>query len=142
MHNYFVYDKEIIPIIGAQSYSTGDGLELSTRYGYDYSKAPQTLTHRKRNTALTATVQAVVTPSLCAENDVFMMDYVSRIENLSGKKVDFYWNGENIGSFVIQSVQFSCSADAVNVFSQISVSLSMTEGYVRRETLSSDVRTL
>mgnify|MGYP003301221604 CR=1 FL=1 len=141
MNNYFVLqDKSVLPLIGAVSYSTGDGLELSQRYGYDYSKKPQSLTHRKRNTALTATVQTSFNPVLCSENDVMMMDYISDLEHVCGQKVDFYWNKKAIGSFVIQSVQFSGATDAVQILSGMAVSFSMTEGYVRRENLETAVR--
>lgn len=143
MDNFFILDsKEVIPLIGAQSYSTGDGLELSQKYGYDYSKSPQSLTHRKRNTALTATIQATFNPVLCAESDIPMMDYISRLEHLTGKKIEFYWNRENVGSFVIQSVQFSGSVDTIQVFSQMAVSIAMTEGFIRRENLTTAVKTV
>lgn len=143
MHSYFVLnDKSVLPLIGAVSFSSGDGLELSQRYGYDYSKKPQSLTHRKRNTALTVTIQTSFNPLLCAENNIMMMDYISDLEHICGQKVDFYWNTQNMGSFVIQSVQFSGATDAVQILSGMAVSLSMTEGYVRRENLETAVKAL
>ena len=143
MHSYFVLsDKSVLPLIGTVSFSSGDGLELSQRYGYDYSKKPQSLTHRKRNTALTVTVQTSFNPVLCAENNIMMMDYISDLEHICGQKVDFYWNKQNVGSFVIQSVQFSGATDAVQILSGMAVSLSMTEGYVRRENLETAVKAL
>lgn len=135
-------DKSILPLIGAVSYSTGDGLELSQRYGYDYSKKPQSLTHRKRNTALTLTAQTAFNPVLCAENGLEMMDYISDLEHLCGQKVDLFWNKKNIGSFVVQSVQFSGNVDCVHIISQMAVSLAMTEGYVKRENIETVVKTL
>ena len=135
-------DKSILPLIGPVSYSTGDGLELSSRYGYDYSKKPQSLTHRKRNTALTLTAQIAFNPVLCIKNNVMMMDYISDLEHLCGQKIDLFWNKRNVGSFVVQSVQFSGSVDHISIISQMAVSLSMTEGFVRRENLTAIVKTL
>lgn len=141
MDNYFVLpNKEVMPLIGTISYSTGDGLDVSQRYGYDASHSSQGLTHRKRNTALTASIQLAFTPSLCIEHDKSMMDYIADLEHVCGQKVDFYWNREKRGSFVIQSVQFSGTIDCIQIFSQVTVSISMTEGFVRRETLNTAVR--
>lgn len=135
-------DKSILPLIGAVSYSTGDGLELTSRYGYDYSKKPQSLTYRKRNTALTLTAQIAFNPVLCTENNVSMTDYIADLEHLCGQKVDLYWNKRKVGSFVVQSVQFSGSVDHIQLLSQMAVSLSMVEGFVRRENLTTIVKTL
>lgn len=135
-------DKSIIPLIGAVSYSTGDGLELTSRYGYDYSKRPQSLTFRRRNTALTLTAQIAFNPVLCAENNLVMNDYISDLEHLCGEKVDLFWNKRNVGSFVVQSVQFSGSVDHISLISQMAVSLSMIEGFVKRENLTTIVNTL
>ena len=138
IHNYFVIDtqKTIVPIYGAVSFSTGDGLDLSSRYGYDYSKKPQSLIYRKRNTALTATVQMAFTPSFIIEKDKKPFDYIADLEESCGKKVDFYWNGQPVGSFVIQSIQFALTTDVYAGFSQCSVSISMTEAYKKRGNLA------
>lgn len=134
--------REILPIIGPVSFSTGDGLETSQRYGYDSSKKPQTLCYRRRNTALTATLQLAFTPTMCAERDVMMMDYIADLEQLCGNKSELYWNGVLQGSFVIQSVQFSGVCDNVQIFPQISVSIAMTEGYILRENRATEVKAL
>lgn len=143
MKNYIVLDDlSTIPILGGNTYSTGDGLELSQRYGYDASKRPQSLTHRKRNTALTATIQAGFTPKLCIDAGYQLFDYISELEDVCGKKVDIYWNGRFKGAFVILGVEFSASVDIYSIFPEMSVSLSMTEGFIKRETLQTAVSTL
>lgn len=142
MNSYIVIDSAVIPLIGANTYSTGDGLELSQRYGYDASKRPQSLTHRKRNTALTATIQIGFTPKLCIDAGYQLFDYISSLEDVCGKKADIYWNGRFKGSFVISGVEFSASVDIYSIFPEMSVSLSMTEGFIKRETLQTAVSTL
>lgn len=135
-------DLTVIPFIGANTLSTGDGLELSQRYGYDASKKPQSLVFRKRNTALTATIQIAFSPMLCQNEGYNVFEYISALENLCGQKIDLYWNKTQRGSFVIQSVDFSANVDVYSVFPEMAVSLSLTEGYVKRETLQTAVSTL
>lgn len=143
MKSYFILeDLTTFPLAGANTLSTGDGLELSQRYGYDASKKPQSLVFRKRNTALTATIQIAFNPLLCNENGYTILEYISELEDLCGKKVDVVWNGKERGSFIIQSVDFSANVDTYSIFPEMAVSIALTEGYVRRETLQTAVSTL
>lgn len=139
---YIQTESNKIPLIGANSFSSGDGLELSQRFGYDASKKPQSLTYRKRNTALTATIQSGFTPKECIEYGFRMYDYMSEIEYLCGQKVDLYWNEKLKGSFIVTSVDVAANVDTFSVFNQISISIALTEGYVRREPLQTAVSTL
>ena len=143
MKSYFILeDLTTLPLIGANTLSTGDGLELSQRYGYDASKKPQSLVFRKRNTALTATIQIAFNPLLCNEENYTIFEYISALEDVCGKKVDLFWNGKQRGAFVIQSVDFSANVDTYSIFPEMAVSIALTEGYVRRETLQTAVSTL
>lgn len=142
MNSYFQTETERLDIIGAVSLSTGDGLEMSERFGYDASKKPQALTYRKRNTALTATIQSAFTPNECINNGLMLFEYISNIEYMCGQKADLFWNGKHKGSFIITSVDVSATVDTFSILSQISISISLTEGYIRREPLQTAVSTL
>lgn len=142
MNSYFQTEAERFDIIGAVSLSTGDGLEMSERFGYDASRKPQALTYRKRNTALTATIQSAFTPNECINNGLMLFEYISSIEYMCGQKADLFWNGKHKGSFIITSVDVSATVDTFSILSQISISISLTEGYIRREPLQTAVSTL
>jgi hypothetical protein len=143
MRNYLIKsDSKELPLIGATTLSTGDGLETKQRYGYDYSKKPQSLIFRKRSTALNATIQLVFNNTLCTENSYGLMDYISELESVCGDKVTVYWNDENMGDFIVTQAQFSAQIDPLVIYPQISVSLAFTEGYVKHETLQTKVGTL
>lgn len=143
MLNYFIRkDDEILPIIGGVTLSTGDGLELSQRYGYDYSKTPQSLTYRRRNTALTASLQLAFNNKQCLEAKYGMMDYISELEEVCGERVTLVWNGVTFGDFVITQVQFSSQVDPMVIYPQMSVSVALTEGWVRRSNIYTGVGTL
>lgn len=126
---------ETIDLIGAVSLSTGDGLETTQRYKYDYSKSPVSVVYRRRNTALTATIQTVFNNALCMNNNISMMEYIARLESLAGHRVKLIWNDNEITTFIIQSVQIAGSVDCEDLFSQVQVSFSLTEGFVRHETV-------
>lgn len=143
MLNYFIRkDDEILPIIGGVTLSTGDGLEVSQRYGYDYSKTPQSLTYRRRNTALTASLQLAFNNKQCLDAKYGMMDYISELEEVCGERVTLVWNGVTFGDFVITQLQISSQVDPMVIFPQVSVSIALTEGWVRRSTIYSGVGTL
>lgn len=143
MRNYLIKsDSKELPLIGATTLSTGDGLETKQRYGYDYSKKPQSLVFRKRNTALNATIQLVFNNTLCTENSYGLMDYISELESVCGDKVTVYWNDENMGNFIVTQAQFSAQIDPLVIYPQMSVSLTFTEGYVKHENLQTKVGTL
>lgn len=143
MLNYFIRAKgEQLPLIGGVTLSTGDGLELSQRYGYDYSKTPQSLTYRRRNTALTASLQLAFNNSQCLDAKYGMMDYISELEEVCGERVTLVWNGVTFGDFVITQVQFSSQVDPMVIYPQMSVSVALTEGWVRHNTIYTGVGTL
>ena len=143
MQNYFVQNGVSIPIIGAVSLSTGDGLDLSQRFAYDYSKRPQSLVFRKRNTALTATIQQSFTNSMCVDNGfLHIFDYIDTIQDAVGELVGVYWQGKLASNFIIVSAQVSASIDAQSIIPAAAISLSLIEGFVRRETLYTAVKTL
>lgn len=144
MQNYMVLpDSKVLPLLGASSFSTGDGLDVSQRYGYDYSETPQSLVYRKRNTALTATIQMVYTNRMCVESGYLnILEYTDFIHNSVGDLVNLYWHGKQVGGFILLSAQFSSIVDHLIIFPEMSVSLSLTEGFVRHENLSTEVSTM
>ena len=143
MLNYFIRAKgEQLPLIGGITLSTGDGLEVSQRYGYDYSKTPQSLTYRRRNTALTASLQLAFNNKQCLDAKYGMMDYISELEEVCGERVTLVWNGVTFGDFVITQLQISSQVDPMVIFPQVSVSISLTEGWVRKSNIYTGVGTL
>ena len=143
MLNYFIRAKgEQLPLIGGITLSTGDGLEVSQRYSYDYSKKPQSLTYRRRNTALTASLQLAFTNSQCLDAEFGMMEYIAELEEVCGERVTLVWNGETFGDFIITQIQFSSQVDPMAIYPQMAVSIALTEEWVRRSTIYSGVGTL
>lgn len=143
MKNYLVdTNKKVLPLLGAQSFSTGDGLELSQRYSYDYSKSHQSLVFRRRNTALTASMQIQFTNRMCVEAGFMnILDYIDDLHDTTGRLFDLYWQARLVGRFIVISTQFSAVADAQQIFPAMAVSLAFTEGFIRRETLYTAVST-
>lgn len=144
INNYFILDSDVseFPLIGAISYSIGEGLETTQKYGHDYSKRPQSLVYRKKNTAKTVSIQLSFTPTYCMEFDKLPMDYVAQLEAITGQKVYFFWNRQQVGTFVVSQIQFSCTVDCYQLFDSMSVSLSLTEGYYKPKNLAETEKTL
>lgn len=135
-------DNTVIPLIGCLTYSTGDGLEVKQRYGYDYSHSPQSLVYRKRNTALTATIQLSFTNTQCLDYGLDIMQYVANLEQICSKRVRLVWGDKNYGEFIVTSVQFSSQVDPMVILPVVSVSLALTEGFVPKKTLYTKVGTM
>lgn len=131
-----------IDIIGESTLSTGDSLDVSSRYTYDYSRRPVSIVHRRRNTALTATLQMAFNGVSCVSAGVDMMQHISALDQLCGRRIRLLWSGLPIYTFVVKSVQISGSIDCNDIFQAAQVSLSLTEGFVRRETIYTKVSVL
>lgn len=149
MKNYIVIkktnkdiDEKTLELFEVVSFSTGDGLELSQRSAYDYSKHPQSLVFRRKNTALTATMRLQFDTNETSKRNIKLFDYISDLMDTTGRRCDLFYNGQNLGLFVIESIQFSGNCDATTAFNTMNVSIAFTEGFVRRETLYSEVSTL
>ena len=144
MRNYLIRESDSyqLPLIGGVTFSTGDGLETSQRYGYDYSKRPQSLVFRKRNTAFTASIQLTFNAQQCEEYEKELMGYIAELESICGERCAVFWNESDFGAFIITQVQFSAQCDPLSIFPSVSVSLSLTEGYKKHETLYAQVGTL
>ena len=144
MRNYLVKESDSyqLPLIGGITFSTGDGLETSQRYGYDYSKKPQSLVFRKRNTAFTASIQLTFNAQQCEEYDKELMGYIAELDGICGERCEMFWNEKDYGAFIITQVSFSAQCDPLSIFPQVSVSLALTEGYVKHSDLSVPVNTL
>ena len=133
----------MIPLIGALSMSTGDGLDLSQRFAYDYSKRPQSIVFRRKNTALTASVQLSFNNQMCIDNGfLHIFDYIDTMQSVVGDLVGLYWNRKKTSDFILISAQFAAPVDSQSIFPEMSISLSLTEGFVRRDTLYTAVNTL
>lgn len=142
MRDYLLRDRDILPLIGAVSFSTGDGLDTTQRYSYDYSRTAQGLVYRRRNTALTGSIQLVFNHRQCLDEGEDLMGYIAKLEDICGKKVTLYWNNETFGEFIVTQAQFSSQVDPLSIFPQMSVSLAIVEGYIHKETLFTLVGTM
>ena len=143
MEHYIVADggvNGILPIIGAVSLSTGDGLDTKQVYSYDYSQKPQGLVYRTRTTALTASLSMTFTEALCNRFGWSIYDYLDTLHGIAGKKVEVYWNQRKVEDFVVVGVSFSAATDTASLFSSVSVSLELTQGTIHREELVTDVK--
>lgn len=129
MRNGFVFQNENFEMTGATQLSMGGGLEVSQRFAYDYSKNPQSIAYRKRATARTGSVSMVFGKTQ-VEN---IFDEVAKLESLAGRVGAFYWNGREIGNFLIRSVQLSFAIDGVDIISSAQVGLEIQEGYIEKK---------
>ena len=134
MKNGIVVGDKEIEFIGDGSYSEGNGLEMSSRFTYDYSKKPQGITRRKREIAKTASVRFSFTSIECVQKikkNVF--DYTAILEQSVSNNCDLFWNGENRGKFAVISAQFSPVLDSVDIVSGCSVALTFTEAHISKK---------
>lgn len=139
MNKIIFQDSKELSLFQVVSFSTGDGLDLSQRYSYDASKKPQSITFRRKNTALTLSLRLAFDANLCAKNNTKLFDYISDISDTVGQRIDLFLNGQSKGNFVIENIQFSADCDALSAFNQVNVSFSLTEGFVRHEALNTMV---
>lgn len=131
MKNGFIFsDGNELEFIGAGQLNFGDGLELSQRFAYDCSKRPQSITFRKRTTARTGTINLAFTHSDVPNIFNAIADY----EAVCGRVADLYWNNQNRGKFLVKSVQFSPSIDAVDIISAVQIGIEIQEGYEPQKT--------
>ena len=130
-----------IDILGRSiTYSTGDSLEVKSRYSHDGTGQSQALTRRVRNTALTATIRWET--NHLSTGDISLFDYIAEIEGLCGRQIELTFNGRTYPKFIVRNVGVSCTTDAVDIFSSVALSMELVEGYVRREMPSTKVGTL
>lgn len=129
----YIDEQNQIEFVGAGQLSIGAGLQLDSRFAYDYSKKPQSITRRKKKTARTATVTMQVARNVLAP-DINLFEVVESFEGIAGQTGDLYWNEAREGSFCVRSVSFSFAVDAVDIISAVQVSLELTESYQKTET--------
>lgn len=130
MKNGFVFTDEPFEFTGATQMSIGAGLDLSQRFAYDYSKRAQSITFRKRSTAKTGSVQ--ITFNHTQVSNIF--DEISKYEEIAGQVGEFWWNGRNIGKYLIKSVQISLAIDGIDIISSVQIGLDIQEGYEKKTT--------
>ena len=137
MRNGFVFsDDSELEFTGAGQLNFGNGMELSQRFAYDCSKRPQSITFRKRPIAQTGTINLAFTHSDVANIFNAIADY----EAICGRVANLYWNGQDRGKFLIKSVQFSPSIDAIDIISAVQIGIEIQEGYEPKTTKKSKRR--
>ena len=130
-----------VEILGRSvTFSTGDSLEVKSTYSHDGTGQSQALTRRVRNTALTSTLRWET--DHLRTGDVSLFDYIAEIEGLCGKSVTLTFNGRTYPRSIVRNVGVSCTVDAVDIFSSVSLSLELVEGHVEKKTPATQVGTL
>lgn len=122
--------------------STGDSLEIDSRFSHDASKTSQTITRRRRNTALEATLRISVSFSELASDGVSIFDYIADVAALCKTRISLYWYGREYSGLLVKSVQITPEMDAVTVFSGVQIALSLVEGFVAKKTAEVKVKNL
>ena len=121
--------------------STGDSLDISSTYSTDGSKHSQAITRRVRNTALGASLKWTVTHRDLLEENGDLFNYVAEAEGLCGRIVQLTFDGQVFPKFIVKSVGFSATVDALNIYSQVSISVELNEGRVKKKTVFTEVNT-
>lgn len=128
MKNGFVFNDGETILTGTGQLSMGDGMDLSQRFAYDYSKRPQSIAFRKKDTAKTGSI-SIAFNRLEVDN---IFDEIARYEAMAGKVGLLFWNGRNLGKFMIISVQFSLAVDGIDIVSACSIGLEIKEGFEKK----------
>lgn len=111
---------------GVLTMSIGSGMTLDTRYGYDASRRPQSLTRRKRNAARTASLNITVGRS----ETVDLFSEIQKYEELAGTAGELFWDDNNYGLWCIKDISYSLAIDTTDIISSIQISINLGEGYV------------
>ncbi len=113
---------------GTLSMSIGSGMELDTRYGYDASKRPQSLTRRKRNAARTASLNITIVRTSVVD----LFSEIQKYEELAGATGDLFWADNNHGLWCIKDISYSLAIDTTDIISSIQISINLSEGYMEK----------
>lgn len=132
MKNGFVFSEDEFAFTGAGQLSMGAGIETSTRFAYDYSKTAQSIAWRKTTTARTGSISIAFNHSQ-VEN---IFNEIAKYEEIAGQAGDLYWNSQNLGKFLIRSVQISLALDGIDIISSAQIGLEIVEAY-RKQAKSS-----
>ncbi len=135
-NGFYIDEQNQIEFVGAAQLSIGAGLQLDSRFAYDYSKKPQSITRRRKKTARTATVTLQVARNVLAP-DINLFEIVEQFEGIAGRTGDLYWNEVREGSFFVRGVSFSFAVDAVDIISAVQISLELAESYQKTDTKQS-----
>lgn len=141
MDSYILYSNRKIPIYNA-TFSTGDSLDLSQRFSHDASSRSQSITHRRRNTALTASLRIAVTASELSSDNQSITDYIMTIQDLCGRRIDLYWYGRGFTGLIVKSTQITPEIDAAQLFYSVNIGINLTEGYIPKKTPRTEVRAM
>lgn len=134
----YIDEQNQLEFVGTGQLSIGAGLQLDSRFAYDYSKRPQSITRRKKKTARTATITLQIARNAMAQ-DLNIFEIIESFENIAGQTGDLYWNNANEGSFCVRGVSFSFAVDVVDIISAVQISMELTESYKKTETKSRKV---
>lgn len=121
--------------------STGDSLDISSTYSTDGSKHSQAITRRVRNTALGASLKWTVSHRDLLEENGDLFNYIAEAEGLCGRIVQLTFDGQVFPKFIVKSVGFSATVDALDIYSQVSISVELNEGRVKKKTVFTEVNT-
>ena len=121
--------------------STGDSLEVKSTYSTDGSNHSQAITRRVRNTALGASLKWTVTHRDLLEENWDLFNYIAEAEGLCGRVVRLTFDGQTFPPFIVKSVGFSATVDALDIYSQVSIAIELNEGHVRKKTVFTEVNT-
>lgn len=111
---------------GVLTMSIGSGMTLDTRYGYDASRRPQSLTRRKRNAARTASLNITVGRS----ETVDLFSEIQKYEELAGATGYLIWTGNNHGLWCVKDISCSLAVDTTDIISSVQISINLSEGYM------------
>lgn len=141
MNTYILQVNKKINIYNS-TLSTGDSLEVDSRFSHDASKTSQTITRRRRNTALEATLRISASNAEIVSDGMTIFDYISLISSLCKTRISIYWYGREYAGMIVKSVQVTPEIDNTSVFSGVQIALSLIEGYVAKKTVFTAVKAL
>ena len=111
------------------SLSTGNSLQVESKFTHDGTGQSKSITRRIRNAAMTGSLRWTVGHVDCVEAGTNIFDYLGHVEELCGQKVTIIFNGVSYKDMLITDTGVSLTIDAVDIISAASLSLSFTESY-------------
>lgn len=129
MKNGLIFTDTQFEFIGEGQMSMGSGLELSQRFAYDYSNKSQSIAYRKKGTAKTGSI--TITFNHSQVTNIF--DEIAGYESIAGKVGNLYWNGTDLGKYLVKSVQFSLAVDGIDIVSSAQIGIEIQEGYEKEK---------
>ena len=57
---------------------------------------------------------------------------IAKYEEIAGQAGELYWNSQNLGKFLIRSVQISLALDGIDIVSSAQIGLEIVEAYQKK----------